>query len=45
MPNIRTANKRHNRAIVNTIARGRLAEKAATEVSNQSIGEPVKAAI
>ncbi len=40
MSNIRTANKRHKRAIVATIARNRLAEAPAIEQV-----EPVKAAV
>ena len=40
MSNIRTANKRHKRAIVVTIARNKLAEKAVAETV-----EPVKAAV
>lgn len=40
MSNIRTANKRHKRAIVTTIARNRLAEAVAVEAV-----EPVKAAV
>ncbi len=40
MSNIRTANKRHKRAIVATIARNRAAEAAAIEAV-----EPAKAAV
>ncbi len=40
MSNIRTANKRHKRAIVATIARNRVAAAAAIEAV-----EPVKAAV
>ncbi len=40
MSNIRTANKRHKRAIVATIARNRVAEAAVIEAV-----EPVKAAV
>ncbi len=45
MSNIRTANKRHKRAIIANIARHRVTEPAATDNSDRSISEPVKAAI
>lgn len=38
MSNIRTANKRHNRAIRLSIARGKRAEKAPAEKAKQAKG-------
>lgn len=45
MSNIRTANKRHKRAIVAAIARHRASELPAIDNPDRNIGESVKAAV